>query len=46
MGEQVAIKPLLDYKNVPSGGLYLLHNLSRGKEERIFTYEDGQQMFW
>jgi hypothetical protein len=46
MGERVAQRSSLDYKNVPSGGLYLLHNLSRGKEERIFTYEDGRQVFW
>lgn len=46
MGEQVAAKPSLEYNNVPSGGLYILHNLSRGKEERIFTFEDGKQVFW
>jgi hypothetical protein len=46
MGEQVAVKPLMEYKNVPSGGLYILHNLSRGKEERIFTWKEGKQVFW
>jgi hypothetical protein len=46
MGEQTAVKPSLDYENVPSGGLYILHNLSRGKEERIFTYDGGKQIFW
>jgi hypothetical protein len=46
MGEQAAKIPSLEYKNVPSGGLYILHNLSRGKEERIFTYEGGKQVFW
>lgn len=46
MGEQVAKIPSLEYKNVPKGGLYILHNLSRGKEERIFTYQEGKQVFW
>ena len=46
MGEQVAIKPSLEYDNVPSAGLYILHNLSRGKEERPFTWEEGKQVFW
>ena len=46
MGKQVAKKPFLEYSNVPSGGLYILHNLTKGKEERIFTYEGGIQTFW
>ncbi|MCX6327690.1 MAG: discoidin domain-containing protein [Bacteroidia bacterium] len=46
MGTQVAKDQFLLYKNVPSVGLYILHNLSRGREERIFTYEDGKQVFW
>jgi hypothetical protein len=46
MGVQVAKRPLLEYTNVPSDGLYILHNLSRGKEERIFTWEEGKQVFW
>lgn len=46
MGTQIAKDQFLIYKNVPSGGLYLLHNLSRGKEERIFTYEGGKQVFY
>lgn len=46
MGEQVAKDQFLYYKNVPCGGLYILHNLSRGKEERIFTYENELQVWW
>lgn len=46
MGIHVARDQYLEYKNVPSGGLYILHNLTRGKEERIFTYEDGKQIWW
>lgn len=45
MGVQMAKDAFLKYENVPSGGLYLLHNLSRGKEERVFTY-NGKQVWW
>lgn len=45
-GHQTAENQWLDWSNVPAGGLYLLHNLSRGSEERIFTYADGMQIFW
>ncbi|MDR0538385.1 MAG: discoidin domain-containing protein [Tannerellaceae bacterium] len=37
---------VLAYKNCPSGALFLLHNHTRGKEERPFTYENGKQIFW
>ena len=33
-------------KNMPSGGLYLLKDITKGKEERIFTYENGKQVWW
>lgn len=36
----------LDYPAVPTNALYLLRNLSKGKEERIFTYEEGLQVWW
>jgi len=42
----VAKSDKLIFKNVPSGGLYLLHNHTKGKEERIFTYENGKQVWW
>lgn len=32
----------ITFENVPTGALYLLHNHSGGKEERIFTYENGK----
>jgi hypothetical protein len=32
--------------NCPSNALFLLHNHTRGKEERIFTYENGKQIWW
>jgi hypothetical protein len=36
----------LHYKNAPSNALFLLRNLTKGKEERIFTYEGGKQVWW
>ncbi len=33
-------------KNVPSNGLYWLRNHSKGKEEHIFIYKDGKQIFY
>lgn len=36
----------LVYDNVPDNALLLLHNHTRGKEERIFTYENGRQVWW
>jgi len=32
--------------NVPSEALYLLHNKTKGTDERIFTYEKGEQVWW
>lgn len=47
MGKKVASKyNFLIYNNVPSGTIYILHNCSHGKEERIFTYENGKQVWW
>ena len=46
LGKQTAIKDTLQYDNCPTGALFLLRNYSRGKEERIFTYENEKQMFW
>ncbi len=46
LGRKVAQKQALHYQQVPSGGLYILRNLTKGKEERIFTYKDGKQFWW
>ena len=32
--------------NVPTNALLLLRNHTKGKEERIFTYEGGEQVWW
>lgn len=36
----------LTWANVPSNTLYLLRNLSRGVEQRPFTYENDKQVWW
>lgn len=36
----------LTYHNVPTNALLLLKNLSKGTDERIFTYENGKQVWW
>ena len=37
---------ILYIDNVPVDALLLLHNVTRGVEERIFTYENGMQVWW
>lgn len=46
LGKQVAKTFTLTYKNAPTNALFILHNHSRGKEERIFSYENGVQKWW
>lgn len=45
-GRVSAADTKLVFRNVPSGGLYVLSNLTKGHEERIFTYVDGEQIWW
>lgn len=44
--KKVATDQLINYSNVPAGQLYILRNLNGGKENRIFTYEVGKQVWW
>lgn len=37
---------VLSLKNMPRNGLYLLKDVSKGDEQRIFTYEDDKQVWW
>ena len=46
LGRQVAESDSLVYESVPCSALLWLHNYTRGKEERIFTYENGKQIWW
>lgn len=45
-GEKTADRSELTFQKVPQNSLYLLRNLSGGTEERIFTYENGKQVWW
>jgi hypothetical protein len=46
LGKQIACEPVLRYENAPANALFWLRNLSRGHEERIFTYENGEHIWW
>lgn len=46
LGEKTAASNELIFHNVPSGGLYILRDTTKGVEERIFTYENGKQVWW
>ena len=47
LGQQIGTsKQYLEYVNAPTNALFWLRNLTKGKEERIFTYEDGRQVWW
>ena len=46
LGKQIAIDQYIKYRNIPSEGLYLLHDYTTGEEERVFTYENNKQIFW
>lgn len=45
LGQQTAMLDSLVYKRVPKGALLLLQNHTRGKQERIFVYEEGKQVW-
>jgi hypothetical protein len=36
----------LTFENCPANALFLLHDHTKGREERIFTYEEGTQVWW
>lgn len=46
LGHQKAEVEWLTFSNVPKKALLLLKNHTKGKEERIFTYENGTQVWW
>lgn len=46
LGVQKAKENRLEYDNVPEGALLLLHNKTKGKEERIFLYKNGEQEWY
>ncbi len=46
LGKKTAADTVVVYDNVPKGAMLWLRNLSGGKEERIFTWENGNQVWW
>lgn len=43
--KKIAHSDSLVFTNVPKGALLLLSNLTHGQQERIFTYEEGRQVW-
>lgn len=37
---------VLFFEDCPTNALFLLHDDTKGIQERIFTYEDGEQVWW
>ena len=46
LGAKEGVSDSLNYSNCPTNALFLLRNHTRGKEERIFTYENNEQVWW
>jgi hypothetical protein len=46
LGRKKADNVHIDYDNCPQNALFLLHNHTAGVQERIFTYENGEQVWW
>jgi hypothetical protein len=46
LGEQTASNYWLTINGAPENALFWLRCLSGGKEERIFTYDNGKQVWW
>ncbi|WP_396603269.1 hypothetical protein [Algibacter sp. R77976] len=37
---------VLNYESLAKDGLYILHNLTKGKEETVFTFDENGNQFW
>ena len=46
LGKQRATIMSLTFNNVPDNALLILRDHTRGKEERIFLYEDNEQIWY
>lgn len=46
LGRQEATNVQLIYENGPADALFFIHDHTKGQEERIFTYENGKQIWW
>ena len=45
LGKKVATEKKLTFDKVPENALLLLRDLTRGKQERVFIYQNGKQVF-
>ena len=46
LGSKIATGYSIEFENVPSNAVYWLRTHTTGKEERIFTIQNGEQRFW
>lgn len=46
LGRQYGKENKLIFHHIPQNALFRIHNHTRGKEHRPFTYEDGKQVWW
>lgn len=46
LGERIADRDELIYENCPENALFLLKDITKGEEERIFTIENAKQVWW
>lgn len=46
LGKKRPETDFLIYENIPDNALLWLRDQTRGEEERIFTYENGRQVWW
>lgn len=46
LGFKCATSDFVEFKSVPTGALYWLRDDTDGREERIFSYENGHAIFW
>jgi hypothetical protein len=44
--KKLADSDMLEFDNCPIQAVFWLRDLTRGKEERVFTYENGKQIWW
>jgi hypothetical protein len=46
LGKKTANNIYISFENCPAGALFLLNDCTRGIQNRVFTYENGKQIWW
>ncbi len=46
LGKQIAAKKTIYFKNAPDNALFWIRDLTKGKQERIFTYKNNKVQWW